>query len=287
MSYKSKRYSYEYDEYEDGKKGAETMLAEIMADAEFASLEELVIGCWGEAWEDNPQPIVDGIVANPEQFSHIKSIFFGDMDFEECEVSWIMQADYSKLWAAMPQLERFIVKGSNDLILGEISHENLKTLEVICGGLPVEIINSIKSAKLPSLEKLLLYVGVEDYGFTGNLSDIKALLSESDFPKLTYLGITDSEIQDDICAAVLESKYINRITTLDLSMGTLTDKGGAMLLEKLPSLDNIKTVDLQYHFMTDDMMKKLTALDQDVCVDDQEEMEEYDGEVWLYPMLTE
>ena len=71
MSYKSKRYSYEYDEYEDGKKGAETMLAEIMADAEFASLEELVIGCWGEAWEDNPQPIVDGIVANAEQFSHI------------------------------------------------------------------------------------------------------------------------------------------------------------------------------------------------------------------------
>ena len=287
MSYKSKRYSYEYEEYEDGKKGAETMLAEIMADAEFASLEELVIGCWGEAWEDNPQPIVDGIVANAEQFSHIKSIFFGDMDFEECEVSWIMQADYSKLWAAMPQLERFIVKGSNDLVLGEISHENLKTLEVICGGLPVEVLNSIKSAKLPSLEKLLLYVGVEDYGFTGDLSDIKALLSESDFPKLTYLGITDSEIQDDICAAVLESKYINQITTLDLSMGTLTDKGGAMLLEKLPSLDNIKTVDLQYHFMTDDMMKKLTALDQDVCVDDQEEMEEYDGEVWLYPMLTE
>lgn len=287
MSYKSKKYSYEYEEYEDGKKGAETMLAEIMADAEFASLEELVIGCWGETWEDNPQPIVDGIVANAEQFSHIKSIFFGDMDFEECEVSWIMQADYSKLWAAMPQLERFVVKGSNDLIFGEISHENLKSLEVICGGLPVDVINSIKSAKLPSLEKLLLYVGVEDYGFDGDISNIKALLSDSDFPKLTYLGITDSDMQDDICELVLDCKYINQIATLDLSMGTLTDKGGALLLAKLPSLDNIKTVDLQYHYMTDDMMKKLTALDQDVCVDDQEEMEEYGGEVWLSPMLTE
>lgn len=287
MSYKSKRYSYEYEDYEDGEKGADTLLSEIMEDAEFASLEELVIGCWGEAYEDNPQPIVDGIVANADKFSHIKSIFFGDMDYEECEVSWIMQADYSKLWAAMPQLERFIVKGSTDLVLGEISHENLKTLEVICGGLPVEVIKSIKNAKLPSLEKLLLYVGVEDYGFDGDISDIKALLNESDFPKLIYLGITDSEIQDDICAAVLESKYINQITTLDLSMGTLTDKGGALLLEKLPSLDNIKTVDLQYHFMTNEMMNKLAALDKDVCVDDQEELEEYDGEAWGYPMLTE
>lgn len=287
MSYKSKRYSYEYEEYEDGKKGADTMLSEIMADAEFASLEELVIGCWGETWDENLQPIVDGIVENAQKFSHIKSIFFGDMDYEECEVSWIMQADYSKLWAAMPQLERFVVKGSNDLVLGEIAHENLKTLEVICGGLPVEVINSIKSAKLPSLEKLLLYVGVEEYGFDGDISDIKSLLSESDFPKLTYLGITDSEIQDDICAAVLESKYINQISTLDLSMGTLTDKGGALLLEKLPSLDNIKTVDLQYHFMTDTMMKKLSALAQEVCVDDQEQPDEYDGELWLYPMLTE
>lgn len=287
MNYRSKKYSYEYEEYEDGKKGADTMLAEIMEDAEFASLEELVIGCWGEAWEDNPQPIVDGIVANAAKFSHIKSIFFGDMDFEECEVSWIMQADYSKLWAAMPQLECFVVKGSSDLVLGEISHANLKSLTVICGGLPVDVINSIKSAKLPSLEKLLLYVGVEDYGFDGDISDIKALLSESDFPKLTYLGITDSELQDEICAEVLESKYISQIATLDLSMGTLTDKGGALLLEKLPSLANIKTVDLQYHYLSDEMMKKLTALDKEVCVDEQQEQEEYDGEIWTYPMLTE
>lgn len=286
--YKSKRFAYTY---EDEGKNEEDLLKEILEDPQLPDLEEIVIGPWGECWDETQeglQVIVDGIVKNKEKFSQIKSLFFADMDYEDCEVSWIIQANYSKLWEAMPQLEKLVIKGSTDLELGEIVHENLKHLEIICGGLPKDIIASIQKAKLPSLQTLLLYIGIEDYGFDGDITDIQELLAESDFPKLTYLGITDSEIQDEIAEAVLDCKYMDRITTLDLSMGTLTDKGGQMLLDKLPEYPNIKQLDLEYHFLSDDMMEKLEALPGvQVNVEDQQEADDYDGEIYYYPMLTE
>ncbi len=294
--YTSKRFAYGYDdvpyeEIENGNKGPHTIVADIMADPDFSKLEEVVIGCWGEAWDEkdgSAQNIIDSIVENKDKFSHIKSLFIGDMDFEDCEVSWIIQADYSTLWDAMPQLEKLVIKGSTGLDLGTIKHDNLKHLEIICGGLPIEVIESITKADLPNLETLLLYLGVEDYGFDAEPADIEALLKDSNFPKLTYLGLTDSEQQDELAEMVFESKYINQINTLDLSNGTLTDEGGQVLLDKLPSYPNITNVMLDYHFMSDEMMKKLDDLSGvDVSMDEQQEADVYDGEVYYYPMLTE
>ena len=293
--YRSKRFAYTYEDYENDGKMAKDLFEEIMKDAEFADLEEIVIGPWGDPWgegeedkEKGVQAIVDGIVANKEKFSHIKSLFLGDMDYEECEVSWIIQADYSKLWEAMPQLEKLVIKGSSELELGTIAHKNLKHLEIICGGLPTSVILSIQKASLPGLQKLLLYIGVDNYGFDGDISTIQTFLAESDFPQLTCLGLTDSEIQDEVAEAALDCKYISQITTLDLSMGTLTDKGGQMLFEKLPQYPNIKHLDLEYHFLSNDMMKQLKELpDVEVNVSEQQKADRYDGEIYYYAMLTE
>ena len=53
--YKSKRYEYDYDDYEEGDKSAETMIADIIADEDFPSLEGIIIGSWGDAWDDSCQ----------------------------------------------------------------------------------------------------------------------------------------------------------------------------------------------------------------------------------------
>lgn len=284
---KSKKYFYTWEDYDENNKDANTMIADILADPELPGLEELVIGCWGESWENSAQAIVDGIVENSDKFAGIKSLFVGDMDYEECEVSWIEQANYGKLWAAMPQLERLTIKGSTNLSLGEIEHSGLKSLEIICGGLPKEVLESIGAAKLPALQRLSLYIGVEDYGFDGEVGDIMSMVEKSDFPNLRELGLLDSEIQDEIAEAVVKCKYMSRIETLDLSCGTLTDQGGQALLDALPSYENIKKVNLEYHYMSDDMMKKLQGLRAEVNTDDQQEDDEYDGEIYRYPVLTE
>lgn len=285
--YKSKTYSYTWEDCNEGDKSVETLIPEILADEEFAQIEELIIGCWGEAWEDSCQAVLDGIVENKEKFVHIKRLFVGDMDFEDCEVSWIIQGNYSKLWEALPNLKELSIKGSTDLELGEISHENLESLEIICGGLPSDIIEQITKANLPSLKKLNLYLGSDNYGFDGDEETIKKLLTDSNFPKLEYLGINDSEIQDEVTEVVLDSKYMGQISTLDLSNGTLSDKGGQMLLETLPKYPNIKMVDLHFHYLSDEMMKKLEKLSVSFNMDEQNEADEDDDEVYRYAMLTE
>ena len=283
---KSKKYQYDYDDYDEGK-GPATMVEEILADPEFPQVTQLIIGSWGSACEDDCQEILDGIRANKDKFAHVESLFVGDMDYEECEVSWILQGNYSDFWEAMPQLKELTIKGSMDLVLGDIVHQNLEALTIICGGLPVSVIQSIKKAKLPGLKKLVLYIGIENYGFDGNKDTIKALLEEPDFPKLEYLGIEDSEIQDELVQVVLESKYMKQLHTLDLANGTLTDKGGELLLGKLPSYPNIKVLDVHYHYMSEEMEEKLKALPIEVDTSESNEPEEYRGEIWMNAMLTE
>ncbi len=284
---KTKRYTYCYDDYEGGDKGAHTMTADILADPDFPALEELIIGDWGDTWEDSCQAILDGIVEHADRFSHIRSLFIADMDYEECEVSWIMQGNYSKIWAALPNLRSLTIKGATELELGEICHEGLEELTIICGGLGTDVISSIRDAKLPNLKKLLLYIGADDYGFDGNADTIKELLDQADFPKLTYLGIADSEIQDEVTKAVLESKFIGRIETLDLSLGTLTDKGGQLLLEEIPKWPNIKNLDIHYNYLSDQMADKLEELPLTVDASERNEPDVYDGDIYMNAMLTE
>ena len=282
----TKKYTYDYEDY-DKSKGASTMVEDILSDSDFPKVTDLVIGSWNWACEDSCQDILDGIIQNKEKFAHVEKLFVGDMDYEECEVSWILQGDYSKLWEAMPQLKELTIKGSNDLSLGEICHEGLESLTIICGGLPTDVIEEIQKAKLPNLKKLVLYIGVEDYGFDGNADTIRALLEKSDFPNLTYLGIEDSEIQDELTAISVDSKYRRQIQTLDLANGTLSDKGGTLLLEKLPSYPNIKVLDVHYHYMSEKMVTNLKALPIQVDASEPNEPDDYNGEIWMNAMLTE
>lgn len=283
---KSKRYEYDYEQYENGK-GPKTMIDDILADLDFSQVTDVTIGSWGSAWEDNCQKILDDIADNKDKFAHVQQLFVGDMDYEDCEVSWIMQGNYGRLWKALPGLKELTIKGSTDLSLGEVEHENLEALTIICGGLPVSVLEEIQKAKLPNLKKLVLYIGVENYGFDGDEDTIRTFLEKSDFPKLTHLGIEDSEIQDQLTQVVLESKYMGQIHTLDLANGTLTDKGGALLLEKIPSYPNIKVLDIHYHYLSDTMAQQLKGLPIQVDVSEANEPEEYDGEIWMDAMLTE
>ena len=82
-------------------------------------------------------------------------------------------------------------------------------------------------------------------------------------------------------------KYIKQVERLELSMGSLTDKGGQLLLDKLPEFPNVKELDLHYHYLSDEMMEKLEQLPIEVDIDEQNEPDEWDDEIYYYPMLTE
>lgn len=279
------KLSIGYEEYEDGQTMVK-MLDEWADKPEAAALSSLIIGDWGGSYENSSADIVEALVRLKDRFPALRSLFLGDMSYEECEVSWINQSDLNPLFAAFPELRSLTIKGSNDLALGNVSHEKLEELVIICGGLGKGVLASIAAAHLPSLQKLELYIGVENYGFDGSLEDVMAVAKPGLFPKLTYLGLKDSELQDEIAAAIAESDILDALDTLDLSEGTLSDSGAEALLAST-KIRRLPKLDLHFHYMSEEMTARVASELPNADVSDRQEADNYEGEEYRYPSLTE
>ena len=227
------------------------------------------------------------MLEHKDKFAQIEGLFWGDIDQEEQEVSWIEQTDLSPLLDAMPKLKDLKIKGTNNLRLGQTSRPELRSLEIISGGLPSEVVEDIIASDFPNLEKLILYVGVEDYGFEGDLEIFRPLFSKERFPKLTYLGLVNSEEQDNIVEMFLQSDILPQLETMDISAGTLKDEGAQLLLDNLDKISHLKFIDMSYNYLSKDMKKKLQALPMKIDVSDTQDADEDDDEVYYYPMITE
>lgn len=280
----TKRYFYDYEDYEDGDKNAATLAEEILSDPDLSSIKTIIVGCWGESYDNSCQAILDMFSQNSEKLSHIETLFIGDMDSEDCEVSWIEQGNYSELLKSLKTLKHLIIKGSNDLSLGELNHPELQSLEIICGGLPKSVILEIANSNLPKLKKLNLYLGIDNYGFDGSIDDIKKLIENRNLKNLDYLGLGNSEIQDEIVEQVLNSDIVSNLKVLDFSNGNLSNKGAQLIIDNADKLKNLELLDLHYHFITDDYVRKLKVLPININLDEQMENDEEYGN---YPMLTE
>lgn len=279
----SKRLSLTYDEADEGKTILEKMEA-FVASPQAAETEALVIGAWEEAYETSPTEALQLLFNSSAKLPNLRELFVGDMQSEECEISWIQQDNYTRLFSEFPQLERLHIKGSTGLTLSDtpINHTNLKALTIECGGLPKNVIQQIATANLPNLEYLQLYLGVEDYGFDGSIVDLHPFMFNNPFPKLKHLGLLDSEIADEIAMVMANAAVVPQLESLDLSQGTLSDEGAKYLLES-DSIKQLKKLDLHYHYLSNDMIKKFKALPLIVDVTEQQDIEDD----WRYPAVTE
>ena len=251
MKVEAKKYALSYDEAEEGV----NLMDRILKDKKLPSLRQITIGCWGYDGEDC-SAIADGIVANKEKFAHLEGLFWGDMDSEEQEISWIEQVDLGPVLDVMPLLNNLKIKGTNNLSIGKKPRPNLKSLEIISGGLPDSVVEDILGSDLSNLEKLVLYVGVEDYGFEGDLAVFKPLFSKDRFPKLKWLGIVDAEEQDAVVEMFLESDILPQLETMDISAGVLTDEGAQLLLDHVDKISHLKFINMRYNYLSKDMKKR-------------------------------
>lgn len=266
----------------------EEFINNILADEDLVKIRSLVISRWGECYEESCQPIIDMFAEHAERFAHLESLFIGDMESEECEISWIKQGDYSRLYAALPNLKKLTIKGTQDLELGEIAHDKLEHLEIISGGTPCNVFASLQNSQLPALKTLIVYIGVEDYGFDASLDIVMKLASKSLFPSLTHLGLVNSEEQNEIVRRVLESDILPQLEVLALSCGTLTDEGAEHLLKHADRLSHLNLLDLYHHYLTEEMQKKLQkTLTCTLELSEALMPEVDDDEVYMYPMFTE
>lgn len=288
---KSKKYAHDWERIDSGDYSPSELAIEVLEDPELPSLDQIIIGQYTPGYDTPIDDLLNTFIENKDKLQHIKSFFFGDMDSMECEISWIEQGNYEEFLKAFPNINELIIKGSNELTLGQINHENLERLEIISGGLPVSVLEEIGSSNLPKLKTLVLFLGIDSYGFDGEIEDIKNLLEKANFPNLKELYLLNSEIQDEITEVVLESKILKQLDTLGLGCGTLTDKGGQALLDKQDKINHLKNLDLEFNYLSDDMANKLETLNMEVNVDDRNEVDqyEYNGEIeyYMYTMYAE
>jgi predicted DNA-binding WGR domain protein len=282
----AKNEGKKYQVKDDCDGDPEELAERILKDKRLPEIKHITIGAWGESFDQDASAIVNMMVENKEKFQHVEYLFFGDMDYEECEISWIQQGDYAALLKALPNLKTFVAKGSQGLSFGDgLVHEGLEEIEVICGGLPKNIVTELKAAKLPNLKKLVLYLGVDEYGLDCTLEDLSGLAQKSLFPKLKELGFVNSAAQNEVVKIILESDILPQLEILDLCCGSLTDVGGQMLLDAQDKLAHLKKLDAHYHFLSADMQKSLRALPFDVDLSDAQEVDDDDD--YVFPMYTE
>jgi hypothetical protein len=208
------------------------------------------------------------------------------MTFEDCEISWIIQGNYSALWGCFPRLELLRIRGGSELTLGEVRQESLKELVIETGGLPSSIINEVITADLPNLERLELWLGDDGYGWEGDPLVVLPLLESTNFPKLKVLGLRDSMAADEIASMVADSPLLEQLEELDLSLGTLGDEGARALLNA-PLVKKLKRLDLSRHYISDAVAEELKQLGIEVDLSDKQEEDEYDGESYRYVAVSE
>lgn len=261
--YKNKIYRLALDW--DSEATLVDLFAQFLEDPASSETPGIIFGLFGEH-DSSSAPIVEALVAAHHRLPNLKGIFLGDILSEENEISWIIQSDVSSLFHAYPALEHFRVRGNNELSLGRIKHDKLKSLVVETGGMSVSVVRDVLNSQLPALEHLELWLGSDNYGWNGTIDDLKPLIQGSLFPNLKYLGLRDSEITDDIAKVIASSPILQRIEVLDLSLGTLGDEGAQALVTS-PAIKSLKKLDLHHNYLSDEVRAKFQSLGIEVNTD--------------------
>ena len=261
-------------DYDDEKEMA-VLIDEFVAQADKAQLDALIIGSWGAPAENGVQDILAKLIALAPELPKLRALFIGDMTFEECEISWIIQGDYTPLLAAFPQLEALRIRGGTDLAIEPFTHQALRSFTIESGGLPAEVAESLASSSMPKLAHLELWLGTEDYGFSGDAELYRRVLAALVTPELKYLGLRDSEIADDLAVMLASHEVLGQLDTLDLSLGTIGDTG-AEALYKSKLVPQLKCLNLSHHYISGRWQAELRTLPVQVLLDDPEEEDDGD-----------
>ncbi|GEM_PF-519985 len=262
-------------------------LEHFLAHPSAARAKGLVIGQWAtEMYDVDASSIVNMLVDAKEALPNLRAIYLGDITSEENEMSWIQQADVTPLLVAFPELEQLRVRGSEGLSINPITHSALKALTVESGGLSKSVVENIQKMDLPSLEHLELWIGTDDYGRDLSTESLSPLLSGELFPALTYLGLRNSDIANELAKALTSAAIVSRLNKLDLSLGTMNDEGAEAILP-LTQLEHLHIINLHRNFISPALTKQLVSGSVPCDISDQQEPESYGDEVWRYVAVGE
>lgn len=276
----------------DSEEAWQDAFARFAGAVDTTRVRALVVGSWSDTFQDGPDEVIKAILDARDRLPALRALFLADIVMEECEISWIVQGCVTPLLDAFPALEEFGVRGGNELVFPAVRHERLRVLTVETGGMPAAVARGVAESDLPALERLDLWLGTSEYGGDSVLADLEPFLAGTRLPSLRHLALRNSEIQDEIAAAMASAPVVARLESLDLSLGILTDAGATALLDGQP-LTHLKRLDLHHNYLSDAVRARvretLEAAGVEVldAKETEEETEDDDGNVWRFVAVGE
>jgi predicted DNA-binding WGR domain protein len=202
----------------------------------------------------------------------LRSLFLGDFDGEETELSWSDIGNAQSLYAALPNLRSLRLR-SGQMSLGKIVHPTLEEFTVTTGGLDRKNAKAIASAVWPSLRTLQIAVGQPNYGGDAKLADFAPILAGEGLPRLRHLGLTALEYTDAAVEALARSKILPQLERLDLSLGMMSDDGVRLLYRYQKAFRHLQQIDVSDNFITNAGARLLKSLKLPIEIGDQRDDE--------------
>ena len=230
--------------------------------------------------DDYYEMIGKKILSGSKKLANLKFLFLGEMNYEESELSWIGQGNAAALLEAFPGLEELRVRGGSDyddptaLGFTQCRHACLEKLVIETISLRKQAFTGIAESVLPKLKHLELWLGSDDRQRTTTVEDVSAFVKANPFPDLKHLSFNNCDIIDEIAIAIAELPLIGQLDTLDLSLGTLTDKGANALLNS-DLVKQLKKLDIHHHYLSDGMMTKFKELPIEVDLSERGDMDDF------------
>lgn len=214
-----------------------------------------------EDYEMNMQPWVD-VLEEMKAPSTLRSLYLGEVG--EWDISGTLTGKFGPLAAIFPKLEKLTLHGGTHNFGKNVSLPELRELNLESGGLGKDVLKDAMAAKLPKLERLNLWFGSDNYGGNITLKDLAPIFSGVAFPGLKHLGLMNSSFVDTIIPELIKSKILPKLTSLDLSMGCLSDADIDAMVAASASFKHLEHLNVEDSALTNASKPKLKVLGKNV-----------------------
>lgn len=169
---------------------------------------------------------------------------------------WVAWSRFANL---CPRLEVLRVAG-NVFEMGPLAGPELRELAIRTSSFGQIALAGFEESTLPALERCTLWFGECGYGAVDACepADVVRLLRKLDAecPDLRHLALANSPCADGLVDAIPATLgLLDRLESLDLSLGTLADAGALVALR--PQLSRLRSLDVRGNYLTSNEQDRL------------------------------
>lgn len=184
-----------------------------------------------------------------------------DPDEPSCyDISWYKVAGMGALSRGAPDLAELVLYAGDFVDLDELELPRLRSLALRTGGLRRSRLAALLDRPRPSIERLELWFGRPHYGADVALADLRPILDGTAFPNLTWLGLMNAELTDELCAELHRAPILARLEGLSLAMGCLSPDGAPHLIAHADAYRHLRELDLSKQLLDARSLEALAGM---------------------------